>query len=85
MKQEKETSDDDFVIKWWVEYIEADILEREEMIKKLPARIDLVRLLSDPEIDEDVKEHMSVMQFLALFDDCVDTCGYVFSKKDEDE
>jgi hypothetical protein len=86
MKQEKEKiSDDDFVIKWWVEYIEADASERDEMVKCLPARVDLVRLLSDSEIDEDVKEQISIMQFGSLFSDCVDTCGYVFSKRCEDD
>jgi len=86
MKQDKESiSDDDFVIQWWVEYIEADALDREIMVKNLPARIDLVRLLSDPEIDEDVKEQFSIMQLGALFGDCVDNCLYLFGKKDGDE
>ena len=76
----KGANDDEFVIKWWVEYIEADSLDREKMVKELPARIDLLRLLVDSEVDEEVKEHICVMSLMSLFDDCVDTCGYVFSK-----
>lgn len=80
MKEQKSDDCNPWVVKWWLEYIEADTLEREEMIKKLPVRLDYERVISDEDVDEEVKERISILHYLSLFDDCVDACYYKFKE-----
>lgn len=81
MKQEetiKERNDGSFVIDWWVEYINGDSLERHRLVEELPARKDMINLLTRSDVDYELKDNVSVSVLLALFDDAVETCYYEY-------
>lgn len=87
-KKEDDTlqrSDGSFVIDWWVEYINGDLLERHRLVEDLPARKDMVSLLSNPDVDFETRDYASVSLLLALFDDAVETCYYEYKLGGDEE
>jgi hypothetical protein len=81
MKKPKSKEVNPWVVDWWLEYIDGDILKREDMIKALPIRLEYERVICDEDLDEEIKERISILHYLSLFDDCVDACYYKFKEK----
>lgn len=62
----------DYSIKWWKKYIEADILDRSEMIKKLPIANSTYKMLLDKAYPKNFKKIVYNQMLQSLFDDCIE-------------
>jgi len=60
----------DYNIKWWSDYIDADILKRSEMVKKLPFITSVVDLCNSDISLKHKKDSISMM-LMSFFDDCI--------------
>lgn len=58
-------------IKWWNDYIEADILERSDMVEKLPFIKEVIGICnSDMELK--FKQHSISLVLNSFFEDCIE-------------
>ncbi len=65
MKKQKEKKEE-YEIKWWKDWLEADILKREEMVNNLP----IVRTVWDLSVlSEDMKKRAFAQTLNGMFED----------------
>ena len=63
--------DKTYDIKWWSDYIDADILDRSKMVEELPFAKETYKLLLDDKVPLDTKKHCYNMMLQSFFDDCI--------------
>jgi len=59
-------NDDDYEIKWWKEWLEADSIKKEEMVEKLPI---IKEVLSLGKLPPDVGKHSFTLMLNSFFED----------------
>jgi len=65
MKKQKEKKEE-YEIKWWKEWLEADVLKKEELVNKLP----IVRSIWDlKDLPEDMRKRTFAQTLNGMFED----------------
>jgi len=64
------------IIKWWKDWIEADCLDKEKKVTKLPALNELYKILKHKELDEESKKFIFFSNINHLFEDLYEECLY---------
>ena len=65
----KRKNEEEYEIKWWKDWLEADLLEKEKMVEKLPIVNEMCDFIHWKKIPNKIRIHLLVITLNGFFED----------------